>query len=69
MEFKSKEEAEAAISALNDYVLDGHKLQLKLSHRQGGQNREELKTKTNKIIKTPFEATRKDVLELFGAFS
>lgn len=72
VEFKSKEEAEAAISALNDYVLDGHKLQLKLSHRQGGQSKggASKTNKTNKIIikNLPFEATRKDVLELFGAF-
>lgn len=72
VEFKSKDEAETAITALNDYILDGHKLQLKLSHRQGSQSSSTAKksTKTNKIIikNLPFEATRKDVLELFGAF-
>lgn len=71
VEFKSKEEAEAAINALNDHVLDGHKLQLKLSHRQGGQAKVAAKSKkSNKIIikNLPFEAARKDVLELFGAF-
>lgn len=71
VEFKTKEQAEAAISALDEYVLDGHKIQLKLSHRQGGLGPNANKSdKTNKIIikNLPFEASRKDVLELFGAF-
>lgn len=74
VEFKTKEQANIAISTMNDYVLDGHKLQLKLSHRQGGSTSAASKidksNKSSKIIikNLPFEATRKDVLELFGAF-
>mmetsp|Transcript_5304 Transcript_5304/g.6659 ORF Transcript_5304/g.6659 Transcript_5304/m.6659 type:complete len:839 (+) Transcript_5304:16-2532(+) len=74
VEFKTKEQANVAISTMNDYILDGHKLQLKLSHRQSGaassSSKADKSNKSSKIIikNLPFEATRKDVLELFGAF-
>lgn len=74
VEFKTKEQANVAISTMNDYILDGHKLQLKLSHRQSGtapsSSKGDKSNKSSKIIikNLPFEATRKDVLELFGAF-
>ncbi|KAK6204640.1 multiple RNA-binding domain-containing protein 1 [Scheffersomyces amazonensis] len=75
VEFKTKEQANVAISTLDGHTLDGHKIQLKLSHRQGtGSNNsaskiEKSKKSTKIIIKNlPFEATRKDILELFGAF-
>lgn len=73
VEFKNKEQANVAISSLDGHVLDGHKIQLKLSHRTGGSNAgstAKKSDKTNKIIikNLPFEASRKDVLELFGAF-
>ena len=35
VEFRTKEQANVAISTLDGHVLDGHKLQLKLSHKQG----------------------------------
>lgn len=74
VEFETKQQAEVAISTLDGYVLEGHKLQLKLSHRQGTGTNANTKTdkskKSSKIIikNLPFEATRKDILELFGAF-
>lgn len=73
VEFKTKEDANTAIKTMDGYVLDGHKLQLKLSNRQGGSGKNEAKTKSSKsskiIIKNlPFEASRKDIVELFGAF-
>ncbi|CCE72830.1 Piso0_000426 [Millerozyma farinosa CBS 7064] len=73
VEFKTKEDANTAIKTMDGYVLDGHKLQLKLSNRQGGSGKNETKTKSSKsskiIIKNlPFETTRKDIVELFGAF-
>lgn len=72
VEFRTKEQANIAISSLDGHVLDGHKLQLKISHRQGGtsSSKVEKSKKSNKIIvkNLPFEATRKDILELFGAF-
>lgn len=54
-------------------VIDGHKIQLKLSHRQASQNNNtnvKSKKKSGKIIvkNLPFEATRKDVFELFNSF-
>lgn len=52
-------------------VIDGHKIQLKLSHRQGNAgSQEKKKAKNGKIIvkNLPFEATRKDVFELFNSF-
>ncbi|EHM99718.1 Mrd1p [Saccharomyces cerevisiae x Saccharomyces kudriavzevii VIN7] len=73
VEFRTKEQANAVISAMDGTVIDGHKIQLKLSHRQSSQN-SNTKTKSNKrsgkiIVKNlPFEATRKDVFELFNSF-
>lgn len=74
VEFQTKENAELAIRTLNNAVLDGHRVQLKLSHRKsdgsapGSSAKKSLKS--NKIIikNLPFEASRKDVLELFGAY-
>lgn len=72
-EFKTKEQANAALKALNGYVLDGHRLLLKISNRVGtreGDASAARKSKSGKIIvkNLPFEATRKDVLELFNSF-
>lgn len=72
VEFKTKDQAEMAIRTLDKHVLDGHRIQLKLSHRKSGSSKSSAKSseKTNKIIikNLPFEAARKDVLELFGAY-
>ncbi|QLQ80224.1 hypothetical protein HG537_0D02250 [Torulaspora globosa] len=71
-EFKTKEQALAVISAIDGTVLDGHKLQLKISHRTGTtDNVQKSKSKkSGKIIvkNLPFEATRKDIFELFSSF-
>lgn len=71
-EFRSKEDADKAISVMDGHVLDGHKLQLKLSNRTSGSNNKKAKSsnKSSKIIikNLPFEATRKDIIELFGSF-
>lgn len=71
VEFKSKEQAELAISTLDGQAVDGHRIQLKLSHRKAGSKTVANKSeKTNKIIikNLPFEVARRDVLELFGAY-
>ncbi|KAI5952730.1 MRD1 [Candida jiufengensis] len=73
VEFKSQAQANAAISTLDGHVLDGHKLQLKISHKQSTSSTSSTTSKSNKSTKIliknlPFEATRKDLLELFGAF-
>lgn len=72
-EFKSKEQANAVIAALDNSILDGHRLQLKLSNRNSaGQStgRKSAGLKSGKIIikNLPFEATRNDVFELFNSF-
>lgn len=73
-EFKTKEQANAALRALDGFTLDGHKLQLKISNRVGSSNdsssSSNKKSKNGKIIvkNLPFEATRKDVFELFNSF-
>ncbi|KAG0666975.1 Multiple RNA-binding domain-containing protein 1 [Maudiozyma exigua] len=73
-EFRTKEQANAVISAMDGSVIDGHKIQLKLSHRQGNNNNnasgKKKSGKSGKIIvkNLPFEATRKDVFELFSSF-
>ncbi|KAL3233838.1 Multiple RNA-binding domain-containing protein 1 [Nakaseomyces bracarensis] len=71
-EFKTKEQANAVITAMDGSVIDGHKIQLKLSHRQGNTNTStgKKRAKNGKIIvkNLPFEATRKDVFELFSSF-
>ncbi|EGV64027.1 multiple RNA-binding domain-containing protein 1 [Yamadazyma tenuis ATCC 10573] len=72
VEFRTKEDANKAISLMDGHVLDGHKLQLKLSNRTGATSGKKTKggKKSTKIIikNLPFEATRKDIIELFGAF-
>lgn len=77
VEFTSKEAANIAIAAMDGYNLDGHKLQLKLSHRgqdSGASSNNTSATKKSKtsskiLIKNiPFEATKKDIYQLFGTF-
>ncbi|PRT53768.1 Multiple RNA-binding domain-containing protein 1 [Wickerhamiella sorbophila] len=70
-EFKDLETATTAMNALQDHVMDGHKLQIKLSHRGTDQAPTKAKgTASTKIIikNIPFETTKKDVMELFGTF-
>ncbi|OWB84909.1 hypothetical protein B5S33_g3566 [[Candida] boidinii] len=78
VEFKTKEQANTAISIMDGYALDGHKLQLKLSNRKSDNNssgsgnnaNSNKKAKSSKIIvkNLPFEATRMDIFELFSSF-
>ncbi|CEP61586.1 RNA-binding ribosome biosynthesis protein MRD1 LALA0_S03e06194g [Lachancea lanzarotensis] len=73
VEFKSKEQAIAVINALDGSVLDGHRIQLKLSHRQGtaasGSTKSTKKASGKIIVKNlPFEAERKQIFELFSSF-
>ncbi|KEQ87040.1 hypothetical protein M438DRAFT_268136 [Aureobasidium pullulans EXF-150] len=78
LEFASKQQAAAAITAMDGYSLDGHKLQLRASHKAtdaAEERRKEDKAKklaargTKIIIKNlPFEATKKDVRALFAAY-
>ncbi|KAG5459305.1 MAG: putative RNA binding motif protein [Olpidium bornovanus] len=77
VEFDSAEHAASAVRGLQGAVLDGHKLQIKVSHRgtedagtkKGGLKKgEEVATGKLLVRNVPFEATKKDLRELFGAF-
>lgn len=76
--FKTKEQAQAALKVMDGHVLDAHKLLVKASHRGHDaaeeRKREDLAKKaaaqrTKIVIKNlPFEASKKDVRALFGAY-
>ena len=78
VEFRSKAQARIALKAMDGYSLDGHKLLIRASHKghdAAEERRKEDRAKklagrrTKIIIKNlPFEATKKDVRTLFGAY-
>ena len=78
IEFRSKSGAQSALAALDGYKLDGHALLVRASHKAADaaeERRDEDRAKkvaerrTKIIIKNlPFEATKKDVRSLFGAY-
>ena len=71
--FKTPECAKSALKGMEGFVLDGHALHVKFAGR-GKEEEEESKDKavsksrtTKMIVKNvPFEATKKDIRELFG---
>ncbi|TRM63205.1 hypothetical protein BD626DRAFT_402977 [Schizophyllum amplum] len=73
--FKAAEDAKRALKSMSGFVLDGHTLQVKFAGRgaeeddgarKGAKNAQS--TTTKMIVKNvPFEATKKDIRELFGA--
>ncbi|PFH60341.1 hypothetical protein XA68_11118 [Ophiocordyceps unilateralis] len=78
VEFRSKAQAQAALEALDGFVLDGHALGVRASHR-GHDAAEERRRedrarkaalhRTKVVIKNlPFQATKKDVRALFGTY-
>ncbi|KAM3425753.1 hypothetical protein BST61_g7684 [Cercospora zeina] len=76
LEFKTAKHAQGALRAMDGYRLEGHKLQVRASHK--GEDAAEKRKKadqakkaatTKVIIKNlPFEATKKDVRSLFGEY-
>lgn len=78
IEFRTKAQAQAALEAIQDYQLDGHQLLVQTSRKRADAAEERRKAdeakkaagrKTKVIIKNlPFEATKKDVRSLFGAY-
>ncbi|KAJ9504148.1 Multiple RNA-binding domain-containing protein 1 [Exophiala xenobiotica] len=78
VEFRSKAQAEAAASTMNGRRLDGHELLAQLSQKSTDLGEERRKediakkihaNKTKIIVKNlPFEATKKDIRALFGAY-
>ncbi|KAK3710687.1 Multiple RNA-binding domain-containing protein 1 [Vermiconidia calcicola] len=78
LEFRTSQQAQAALKAMDGYTLDGHKLQIRASHKGADAAEERRKADADKraagkrtkvVIKNlPFEATKKDVRALFGAY-
>ena len=77
VEFNNKDQAAAAITAMNDYKLDGHELLVKPSIKvldaaedtRNADRAKKAEKKTKIIIKNlPFEASKKDIKALFGAY-
>ncbi|KAJ5758144.1 uncharacterized protein N7511_006838 [Penicillium nucicola] len=77
-EFKTKAQAQAALGAMNGYKLDQHELVIRASHKGKDAAEERRRDDTAKkvaarrtkiIIKNlPFQATKKDIRSLFGAY-
>ncbi|KAL8972942.1 MAG: hypothetical protein Q9197_002554 [Variospora fuerteventurae] len=78
LEFRTKQQAQAALAAMNGHDLDGHELLVRASHKgiDAAEERRREDTakklagrKTKIIIKNlPFEATKKDVRSLFSSY-
>ena len=78
LEFCTKQQAHAAVSAMDGYDLDGHRLQVRISQKiinadDGLQKGDRVKRSNGKrakiIIKNlPFEVSKKDVRSLLGPY-
>ncbi|KAK8074795.1 multiple RNA-binding domain-containing protein 1 [Apiospora hydei] len=78
IEMTSKEAAEAAMKAMDGYELQGHKLQVRLSHRghdaaeeqRRADNAKKLANQHSKVLikNVPFQATKKDMRSLFSSY-
>ncbi|CAO3639840.1 unnamed protein product [Cunninghamella echinulata] len=73
VEFNNKKNAQKALDAMQGYKLDGHSLQLKFSHHEATNNKKSTKSdkaNTTKLVvrNVPFEATVRDLRELFSAY-
>ncbi|KAJ6101997.1 hypothetical protein N7486_004424 [Penicillium sp. IBT 16267x] len=77
-EFRTKDQAQAALTAMDGYKLDGHELVIRASHKGNDAAEERRREDTAKkiaarrtkiIIKNlPFQATKKEIRSLFGAY-
>jgi multiple RNA-binding domain-containing protein 1 len=70
VELGSTESARKAIKALNGKVLDGHTLEVTASKAGVTTKPSEATSKSSKLMvrNVPFQATRKELLQLFGSF-
>ncbi|KAI7885786.1 RNA-binding domain-containing protein, partial [Lichtheimia hyalospora FSU 10163] len=72
VEFDSKASAQKALNAMQGYNLDDHALQLKFSHSNptGSTKKNVKKAESTKLVvhNVPFEATEKELRELFSAY-
>ncbi|KXN85250.1 Multiple RNA-binding domain-containing protein 1 [Leucoagaricus sp. SymC.cos] len=73
--FKDVESAKKALKSIQGFVLDGHSLHVKFAGRGAEEDDKKdkdgvgFKSRTTKLIvkNVPFEATKKDIRDLFGA--
>jgi multiple RNA-binding domain-containing protein 1 len=72
VEFRTTEAAQKALKGMHGHILDGHMLSVRFAGR-GAEEQEEKKgekekARTTKMLvkNVPFEATRKDIQQLFG---
>lgn len=78
IEMTTKEAAEAARKSMDGYELQGHKLQVRLSHRghdaaeeqRRADNAKKLANQHSKVLikNVPFQATKKDMRTLFSSY-
>ncbi|KAK7984952.1 hypothetical protein PG996_005813 [Apiospora saccharicola] len=78
IEMTTKEAAEAAQKSMDGYELQGHKLQVRLSHRghdaaeeqRRADNAKKLANQHSKVLikNVPFQATKKDMRSLFSSY-
>lgn len=78
LEFGTKEQAQAALAAMDGHSLDGHELLIRASHkgadaaeeRRREDNAKKIARKRTKIIikNLPFEASKKDVRSLLSSY-
>lgn len=78
VEFRSKEQAQAALKAMDGFVLEDHTLGVKASHKghdAAEERRREDKAKKSSALRTkiiiknlPFQATKKDIRTLLGTY-
>ncbi|RKP05986.1 hypothetical protein THASP1DRAFT_19051, partial [Thamnocephalis sphaerospora] len=70
VEFAEEDAASRAMKSLQGFVVDGHALQLKVAQKEGSSDAPKVKAGSTKLIvrNIPFEATRKDIQELFSAY-
>lgn len=76
LEFWTAKQAQAALCSMNGYMLDGHEISIRTSHKAvdaAEERRREDQAKkivgTKIVIKNlPFEATKKDIRTLFGSY-
>lgn len=78
VEFMTKQDAQKAIISLQGFALEGHSLQLKLSQKSASSKTQSkapkkesgdlIEKKGTKLVvrNVPFEATRKELQQLFG---
>ena len=78
VEYKSDDSAVKAVKQLQHHKLEGHVLELKLSHHRTKMQTQQVSRKTSRVSKQksakilvrniPFEASRRELMELFSTF-